>query len=246
MTQFEQTTRAAALLSQAELGAPLPHLPPELAPATEDQAYAIQEAVLASDGIAGWKVAAIQVPRPLTYAMIAQARVLHGQLPPRLTRPEIEVEIALCIARDLPPRAAPYSEDEVNEALGTAHAAIEVITSRYLDRKAVPPLSALADALSCSGLVTGGGTTDWRGLDFMALEVKLDGAQPLAKASGNATVAQTLTALTALANHASRRGLGLKAGQFVITGARIGPLPVVSGQELTASVQGIGQVILRV
>lgn len=246
MTPNDQTARAAALLSQAEHGEPLAHLPPDLAPSDESEAYAIQEAVLGSDAIAGWKVAAIQVPRPLTYAMISQTRLLGVQIPPHVMRPEIEVEIALRIARDLPPRAKPYDEAEVNAALGSAHAAIEVISSRFIDRKAVNPLSALADALSCSGMAIGSGTPDWRGLDFTALALSLDGAQPLAKASGNATVAQTLTALTALANHAARRGLGLKAGQFVITGARIGPLPVAMGQDLTAIVQGIGQVTLRV
>ena len=240
-----EAAQAALALRGVETGPRLDDLPADLVPQSQDAAYAIQEALL--DGPpAGWKVAAIQVPKPLTYAAIAARRRIEGVLPAAFEAPEFEVEIAFAIARDLPPRPAPYTEGEVRAALGMAHAAIEVIASRFRDRKAVAPLSALADALSCGAMVIGSGTADWDGLDFTALEVRLEGASHMAQVRGNATRAQTLTALTALANHASARGLGLSAGQFVITGARIGPVPLARGQTLVASVEGIGTVRLAI
>ena len=180
------TAQAAPGLRGAETGPRLDDLPADLVPQSQEAAYAIQDALL--DGPpAGWKVAAIQVPKPLTHAAIAARRRIEGVLPETFEAAEFEVEIAVAIARDLPPRAAPYTEAEVRAGLGMAHAAIEVIAWRFRDRKAVAPLSALADALSCGAMVIGSGTAEWDGLDFTALEIRLEGTAPLAQARGNAT-----------------------------------------------------------
>lgn len=44
--------------------------------------------------------------------------------------------------------------------------------------------------------------------------------------SGGASVAQVADALLWLANSASAQGCGLRAGAFVITGSRVGPLAI--------------------
>lgn len=241
----DQITLAAQALRDATTGARLVDLPADLVPQTESAAYDVQEAVIGATPIAGWKVAAIAVPNPLTAGALSQDLLLEGTIPAHLKAPEIEVEIAIRIARDLLPRATDYTADEVLAALGSAHAAIEIVESRFVNRKAVSPLSALADSLSSSGFVIGSGVDDWHDLDFTALKVTLSGNAVIAEVQGNATVDQTIKALTWLANHASRRGCGLKAGQFVITGARIGPI-FVDPQELTATIERVGEVRITV
>lgn len=238
--------KAADLLRRAETEAKLDQLPAGLIPQDEAAAYAIQDAVLDGRPIAAWKVAAIRAPGPLQTSPLSDDMVIEGSLPAHLRAPEIEVEIAIRIVADLPAREGDYSEAEVLAALGPAHAAIEVLESRFNDRKAVDKFSALADRVASGGVVIGSGVADWRGLDFTALTVSLVGEGPIATASGNATVAQTVQALVWLANHASDRGVGLRAGQFVITGSRIGPMPVASGQRLVAAIEGIGEVTLAV
>ncbi|NBZ86312.1 hypothetical protein [Stagnihabitans tardus] len=235
---------AARLLAQAERGPWLADLPEALAPLTEAEAYAIQMAGVGQ--IAGWKTGAVPGPRPPTHGAIGAARVLTGALPAHLAPAEVEVEIALILARDLPARAAPYDEAEVLAALGPAHAALELVRSRFVNRKAVSGLTALADGLSCGGVVIGSGTEAWRDLAFEELSVTLAGQAPLAEVRGPATRQQTVTALTVLANHAARLGVGMRAGQFVITGARIGPLVLEPGQELVATVENIGEVRLAI
>jgi 2-keto-4-pentenoate hydratase len=49
-------------------------------------------------------------------------------------------------------------------------------------------------------------------------------------------------ALTWLANHLSKRGIGLKAGDIVTTGTCITPLPIAPGDRVIAEFLGLGQV----
>lgn len=236
----------ADLLRGAETGPKLDRLPDDLVPVDEAAAYAIQDAVLGGAAVAAWKIAAVRLPAPLVTAPLPQSFIVDGSLPAHIRAPEIEVEIAIRIDADLPPKAEAYTQDEVLAALGPAHAAFEILESRFAARKGVPELVALADRASSGAVVIGSGTRDWRGLDFTALTVSLVGDGPIEQTRGNATVQQTIEGLVWLANHASRRGMGLMAGQFVITGARIGPIVVPRGQRLVAAIEGIGEVTVAI
>lgn len=242
---MKTATKAAELLRGAETGAKLDALPEGLAPTTEAEAYAIQDAVLGDAEVAAWKLAAIKPVAELQASPIPRD-MIYDALPAHILTPEIEVEIAIRIDADLPPRASDYARTEVLAALGPAHAAFEVICSRFADRKGAAKLSALADRASGAGIAIGSGIADWQSLDFTALDVSLEGRGMNVHTAGFATVAQTVDALVWLANHASRRGMGLRAGQFVITGARIGPLAVPPGQVLTARIERIGDVMLSI
>ncbi len=239
MTQ-DRITQAAALLQGGTYPAALPA---DIAPRDEDEAYAIQDAILGDAPVAAWKLAAVRLPAPLNTAPLSQDMMGESAVT-GLRAPEVEVEIAIRIDADLPPRNADYTRAEVLAALGTAHAAFEVLESRFAERKAVDALSALADRASSGAVVIGSGIADWQGLDFTVLEVSLAGDGPIATARGNATLDQTVEALVWLANHASARGMGLRAGQFVITGSRIGPIAVPRGQRLRGVVEGIGEVAM--
>ncbi len=239
--------RAAAFLRQARQGTRPADLPADLIPATPAESYRLQDLVIGDEGIAGWKILATASDGAFTCAALPRPSLIGpaDSLPLGDRLPEIEVEIAIRIARDLPPRAEPYTAEEVDAALGTAHAALEVIESRFLNRKAAHPLSALADVQSSRAFVIGSGTADWRGLDLPALPLLLtqDGSE-LARGQGGASVAQIIAALVWLANHAAARGTGLHAGQHVITGARIGPLVIPPGQRLEATVPQVATVSL--
>lgn len=238
--------RAAELLRNAETGDKLDLLPPDLAPQDEAAAYAVQDAVLGDARIAAWKIGAMRAPAPLQTSPLAAGMRIEGELPPHLRAPEIEVEIAIRIDADLPPQDAEYGPEEVLAALGPAYAAFEIVESRFVSRARVAPFSTLADRQSSGAFAIGSGIDDWQGLDFTALKVTLEGDGPIAEAAGNASVEQTVQGLVWLANHASRRGHGLVAGQFVITGARIGPIVVPRGQTLTARIEAIGEVTLAI
>ena len=145
--------RAALLLLAARRGETRhADLPEDLRPTTLEHAYAIQDTTVARIGtIGGWKVSPIRGDTPPNCAPIN--RMLIERSPARLAmsslpRAEVEGEIAVTLGRDLPPRDEPYGPEDLRAAIASAHPAIELCCSRYLDRKGASPLSVVAD---CQG-----------------------------------------------------------------------------------------------
>ncbi|PZQ47941.1 MAG: hypothetical protein DI556_15705 [Rhodovulum sulfidophilum] len=239
---------AAAILRDARTGPRPADFPAELIPTSEAEAYRVQDLVLDGGAVAGWKILATATPETFTCAPLPAADELAngGVLVLGDRAPEIEVEIAIRLVADLPARAGGYDAASVLPALGTAHVAFEIVESRFLDRKRVGPLSGLADSQSSRGVAIGAkGVEGWRDLPLAELPIRLigDGAET-ARARGGATAEQVVAALVWLANHAPTRGPGLRAGQVVITGARIGPIPILATKRLVAEIDGIGSVAL--
>lgn len=67
----------------------------------------------------------------------------------------VEPELAFEIARNLPPRATPYTEAEIDSALGNSRLALELIKSRYHTPSEATYFDALADGLVNQGLWLG-------------------------------------------------------------------------------------------
>lgn len=237
---------AAQFLREARVGDWPADLPEALQPRSLQEGYLIQDLVVGDQGVAGWKILATAAPENFSCAALAAPDAIAdgGDLPRGERKPEVEVEVAVQITRDLPPGKT-YTKDDILSAIGAAHVAFEIVESRFNNRKAANPLAAHADAQSSRAMVIGSGTAEWQGLDLPALDIvlTLDGVE-LARKCGGASAAQVVEALVWLANHAAGRA-GLKAGQHVITGARIGPLVIPEGQDMEARIEGIGAVSLR-
>ncbi|WP_431284589.1 2-keto-4-pentenoate hydratase [Humitalea sp. 24SJ18S-53] len=225
---------ARLLLDVRGGGSRLAKLPDGLQPATIAQAYAIQDAVnLALGPVAGWKVSPLRGTDPPNCAPIgaalihaSPARLASGALPGA----EIEGEVAVTLGRDLPPRATPYGPDDLGAAIASVHLAVEVLSSRFQDRKAVPPLGVVADSQGNAAVVLGPARGDWRDLELggVAMRLLVGGAE-VASVAGGADTANVLASLAWLANHAAARMGGLRRGDVVITGARAGPRPIGLG-----------------
>jgi 2-keto-4-pentenoate hydratase len=242
--------QAMSALLAADRDGPLLALPEALRPQTLAQAYAIQDAVVGAGAIGGWKVAPAKpgfeprcAPIPLSRFHPSGSRVGDKVF----RAPEFEIEIALEIGHDLPLRDRPYGTDDVVGAIAGTRAAIEVICSRFIDRKAVSMLEAMADAQSNAGVVAGPELSAWQGLDCsnVAMSVLVNGAVARTCAGGPSTD-EVLGALVWLANHAAQRNGGLKAGQIIITGARISPFLVRPGDRVVATVEGVGTVEMEI
>jgi 2-keto-4-pentenoate hydratase len=240
--------RAAALLADAFDGPRLAGLPAGIAPRDETDAYAIQDAVLAlgpPSGIGGWKIAPPRQGQSPKCGLIVQSRFRASGaiLDERMIAPAAEAEFAFKLSADLPPRPQPYDVDEVAAAIGSAHVVVEILDSRFVDRTTVAPLSALADTQSNRLVVVGEGRADWRAIDSAnALPVMRVGQSVHAVQKPMPTTAQLLVALAWLADHAGRRGHGLRTGQIIITGARCGPTSLAAGVSVEAAIDGVGAV----
>lgn len=242
-------TAAAQFLRDAASIPPdrrIPDFTSELQPKDEIEGYAIQDEQLGTNPVGAWKILATGPADAYSCAAITAGRVMPdgAKRPASDAHMEIEVEIAIRIGKDLPARPTPYSEAEVAAALDTAHAAFEIVETRFAYRPHVPKFSALADFQSNHSVVIGSGIADWRELDLPELDITLtlDG-ELVESAHKGATTAQIVSALTWLANHATARNSGgLKAGQFIITGARIGPSPMPANGTMAAQIAKIGTV----
>ena len=174
---------AALLLGHWNDGTRLDALPEPLRPATREEGYAIQAAIGESSPgpIFGWKIAAtseagqrhINVHGPLAGRLLAERVIADGaavSLVSNLMR-VAEAEFAFRFGADLPPRATPYTVDEVLAAVATLHPAIEIPDSRYTDFTAVGAPQLIADNACAHLFLPGPAAADWRAIDLAAYPV---------------------------------------------------------------------------
>ncbi len=167
-------------------------LPAEIAPLTEAQGAAIQHA-LASIANAlppfGFKIGAtgrrmqeyLGIDAPIAGFMEGKD-VYPGHADLRFAdyiRPGVECEVAVRLARDLPP--GPCSAEQALAAVGDFVAGIEIVENRYGDLKQLGTPTLVADQMYHAAAVIGDqGQVDWRTLDIGALRGSIslaDGTQ---------------------------------------------------------------------
>jgi len=245
--------RAAELLLAVRRGAPrLAALPPELAPQTLAEAYAIQTQLLRALGsrVGGWKATLFDarhgICAPLAWDALLPSPALATSNPTatgNTVRFGIEPEIAFRLGADLPPRLPdePYSAEEVCAAVASVHAVIEIVVTRYVDAEAVSALERVADNFMNEALVIGPPCTAWHelALDAVPLQVQVDGAR-VHSAVGGHPLGDPLLPLVWLANHLASLGRGLRRGEFVTTGSCNGCRYLQSGQIVQADFSGLG------
>lgn len=224
---------------------PLESLPEALRPADGAAAYAIQDDVVAAlGGIGGWKVgAASPNAEPGCSPLPASGVVPSGHAFPKAAfrLNGLEAELAFTFAHDLPPRAAKYTDADVLAAIASVHAAIEIVDTRYVDMRAVDPLSALADFGSHGALVVGPARKTALRVDQLRQAVKLEAAgRILYEGVGGNAAGDVFRLLAWLANHAAARCGGLRAGQVVTTGSCSGLTFATPPARVTATLAGLG------
>lgn len=228
------------------------NLPDDIAPATFEEAYAVQEAFVALwakryGEVAGVKIATttrvmqelMGIDRP-TSGMILSRRIHSAPAALRMgdyMSLMAECELAVRLSRDLPAQPAPYTRAEVRAAVGEAMAAFELIEDRRAHYKSTRALSLIADNAWNCGIVVGPAKVVPVDLELNGLmgHLSVDGA-----ALSSGPTDDPMGALAWLADLAAARGRPLKAGQIVITGSIIATFPVEAGRRYRLSIDGIG------
>lgn len=212
-----------------------------------EEAYQVQDAFVSLvGGIGGWKVAPLRpgvAPRcsPIPAASVREpSRNVQER---RAGDWLIEVEIAVRLGSDLLPENGVVTRDAVAAAIAAVHPAIEIMASRIAPEADAPDFDRVADLQNCDGIIAGEGIRDWRNLDFAAQIAQLtrNGLTETAQTTHASTEA-TLDAVAWLAVHAAQRGTPLRSGQTIITGARLGPLPLKAEEEAVARVGALGAI----
>lgn len=243
-----QDTRAAAemLLQHWRQATRLDQLPAQCRPATRAEGYAIQAelAQLSGQNIVGWKIAAtskagqqhIRVDGPIAGPLLAaRAREAGAHIALAGNNMKVaEAEFAFRMGGDLPRRATSYSVEEVLAAVATLHPAIEVPDSRYADFTCVGAPQLIADvACACWFVIGPEVRADWRARDLVLHGVAAWRNGALAgQGSGANVLGDPRVALAWIANELCTYGAGLRAGEVVITGTCVTPVPVVAGDSV--------------
>ena len=220
---------------------------------SEKDAYRVQEAVFAQlwPGAkpAAWKAGGPSDKVEPTAAPIPAENLLRSPASVAAASMNllgVEAEIGFRLARDLPPRAKPYSERAIVAAVGEVLVAIELCDTRLADWKATSGLWKLADFQNNGALIVGSGTKEWQKIDFLQQEVEFRIGDRARKAKGAHSFGNPFRLVPWLVAHAARHGMGLHAGDIVTTGAWTGLEIAKAGDVVTARFPGIGEATVRI
>ncbi len=252
---------ARLLWTCRQSGTVIDALPAALRPHDALAGHAIQAALtaVAERPVVGWKIAAtsaagqahIQADGPLAGRILDSfVHPIGATLSLAGNRMRVvEPEFAFRMGAGLPPRATPYSADEVRAAVASLHPAFEVPDSRFADFARAGKAQLIADD-ACCGLFAFGPAAPaaWRTVDLAAHRVHatVHGADGRVRSTregeGRALLGDPLTALTWLANELSSLGIGLNAGDWASCGTCMVPLQILPGDRVVADYGTFGRI----
>ena len=257
MTPEQAHEAARALIEARAKHVTIDAIPEACRPRTVDEGYAVQDAlVLASGaGVAGWKLGATtpywQKRAGLTEPMAG--RLLDNTVHRGSTKLDgrayhlrmVECEYAFELGADLPPRAAPYSREEVEAAVSAVHGCIEVADSRYARGLMMDTPSLIADNVLAGAYIVGPTITGFRDVDLVSMPVKVYVADKLInEGKGENTGGHPILPLVWLANDRRKRGDGLRKGMIVSTSSTTGAYRSPPEATITAEYGTFGTVTL--
>ena len=154
-------------------------------------------------------------------------------------QPKAEAEIAFVLAADLP--SPDTTAEQVAAAVGTVHAAIEIVDSRIADWK-ITFADTVADNGSSAFFVLAEEGKALAGLDLEGAAMTMTfGDRVVSTGIGAAALGNPLNAAAWLARPLAARGEPLKAGDVLLAGA-LGPMAALTpGDRVEVLIEGIGR-----
>jgi 2-keto-4-pentenoate hydratase len=263
MTTSKSIQAARLVWHHRQSGQAMAHFPDAIRPHNRQEGYAAQAALqhINAQALAGWKIAAtsqagqqhIGVSGPLAGRIFKPTVIPQGQAVSLQGVRMLVAEPEMCfvMGHDLPPRPAPYTQDEVMAAVSALHVAIEVPNSRFADFVQAGEASLIADNACAHAFVLGDAAVcDWRGIDLSKHAVSAqvhhaDGNTWNRAGNGSAVLGDPRIAMTWIANELSSLGLTLERGQFVTTGTCMVPLEIAVGDTVEADFGALGRISVR-
>jgi 2-keto-4-pentenoate hydratase len=218
-------------------------------PATLDHAYEVQDAAIAAWArpVIGWKVGRINPPLSdrfgadrLTGPIFAAATFAgDGHIPEMPVFAEGfaagESEFLLRIGRPPPPGQHSFTLDEAAELVDAVHVGIEIASSPLGSINALGPIAVISDFGNNNGLVIGPEIPDWRasGFEQWPVTTRIDGA---VAGTGHAAAFPdgAIGAARFLFELMAKRGIPLRPGQWISSGAVSGVHDAAAGQIVEA------------
>eukprot|EP00105_Crassostrea_gigas_P014266 XP_011430869.1 PREDICTED: uncharacterized protein LOC105330697 [Crassostrea gigas] len=257
MTTPELVQQAADQLREAAVtGTPCGPVRDLLGTETDiDLAYAVQELNTAADIAAGRRVVGrkigitskavmeqIGVDQPDFGTLFVDMEYGDGVAieAGRLLQPRAEAEVALVLEHDLD--KGEHSFNDIMRATAYALPSIEIVDSRVADWN-IRIVDTVADNASCGLYVLGGRPVPLDRVDLRALPMSMTiNGDEVATGTGAACLGHPLHAARWLADTLCARGIPLRAGDVLMTGA-LGPMrPLTNGDDVVARFGDLGTV----
>ena len=160
-----------------------------------------------------------------------------------LIQPKAEGEIAFLLNKDL--MGPGLTAADILAATEGVMACFEIVDSRIQDWK-IKIQDTVADNASCGVFVLGDKLVDPKKVDLSLCGMVLEkNGEIVVTGAGAATMASPVNAMVWLANTLGRLGIGLNAGDIVLSGALGAMVPVKAGDSLRVTIGGIGGCSVR-
>lgn len=224
------------------------------APANLDAAYTIQDRAIGlwNQPIGGWKVGRIpqaaaaalgtdRLAGPIfTHAIAHDTGNVHNVTAIKGGFMAVEGEAVVVLGADAPADKIIWTIDEAAALIGAVHAGIEFAGSPYARINDDGPLVTISDFGNNHGLLIGAELPNWRALDYDRWHCRtvIDG-QTVGENAASVIPGGPLESLRFLLNLTARRGMPLKRGMAVSTGAITGVHEISIGQSASVAFDGL-------
>ena len=224
---------AEKLLAQHKAGERFKTLGPPEGPATIADAYDIQEKYVAllhgeHGGAVGYKVgltsatmqAFCRIDHPIAGVVLARRVFRSGAAVRRsdFGRLGLEFEIAVRIKSDVPVTSTPCTAEGIQPHIDGVCAAIEIVDDRSADYANLDVRSLVADNSWNGGIVLSEFANVWHDLEGVLGRATKDRVA-IGEGHGRDILGHPFNSVAWLAAQLASRGVGLKAGQVVMTGS---------------------------
>lgn len=223
-------------------------------PATLDEAYVVQDAALArmTEAIAGWKVGRIlgdladrygcdRLAGPIFASTVSSADEQSQGLVFAEGFGAVEAEFLFRIGTMPAAGKTHFTLEEAADHIDAVHIGIEIASSPFAGINGHGPAVTVSDFGNNNGLLIGPAVPDWRSGAYadQLVTTRIDG-----EAVGSGTAAAfalgAIGSVQFLLENLIARGIAIKAGWWISTGAVSGVHPVTPGQKVDADFGPLG------
>lgn len=245
-TRDETSEIARQFLDARRRAKPLPGYPGRL-PESLEGAYAVQDAAIAGWGrpVIGWKVGRIHLPEAEQFGADRLAGPIFRETGADGTAPKMPVfeggfaaaesEFLLRIGRAPSPGQTRFSLEEAADHIEAVHVGIEIASSPLPSINALGPTSVISDFGNNNGILVGPAIARWRESGFENWEVVtlIDGREA-GRGRARGFPDGAIGAARFLLELMARRGIALRPGQWISSGAVTGVHDARPGQQVEA------------
>ncbi|MFA0086403.1 hydratase [Vibrio sp. 10N.261.51.F12] len=244
MKEYEQV--AADLLSRRVAGTKAPRIAEQQRPLNLEDALQIQSSMidLHTDKVGGWKCLLPLAEDKFVVAPIFADSIQRGEhcaLFADNNVARIEPEIAFILSQRLPACSEGYSEEQINEAIGPCHMALELMQSRFADDSGAEFYERLADCLVNQGMYIGPEIDREAAFSASKIDITVEQGEQVQTFAGTHPNPLPQHPIYWLINYMTRRGVDFEAGEAIITGSYCGIVEVEFNQPTSIRYEGIGQ-----